>query len=412
MADQGVVATVGHPGFRPASLDAVNFLLADVRGALGPYLSVFLVTQQHWSQTEVGWVTTVGGLLGLAAQTPTGAAIDATRGKRVVVVIALAILAMGAVVIFAAPLFWPVLVAKALMAVVGDVFGPSVAALTLGLVTRAHLARRMGRNAAFDHAGNVAIAALAGVVGYLFSQRAVFLTVPIFAVLASMAVLSIPRAAIDENRARGLGDGTGRTDDVQPTGYRVLLLCRPLVVYAMCAMLFHFANAPLLPLVGQKLALSHPVWATAMMSSCIIAAQLIMLPVALAVGHTADMFGRKPILLVGFAVLPVWALLYTLSDSAPWLIGVQLLDGVGAGIFGAITPLVIADLMRGTGRYNFAQGAVATVQGIGASSSGLIAGLIVDHFGYSAAFVTSAVVACVALAAMSITLPETASGHR
>jgi len=96
------------------------------------------------------------------------------------------------------------------MAVVGDVFGPSVAALTLGLVTRASLARRLGRNAAFDHAGNVAIAAVAGVVGYLFSQRAVFLTVPIFAVLASMAVLSIPRASIDENRARGLGDGTVR----------------------------------------------------------------------------------------------------------------------------------------------------------------------------------------------------------
>jgi MFS family permease len=146
-------------------------------------------------------------------------------------------------------------------------------------------------------------------------------------------------------------------------------------------MLFHFANAPLLPLVGQKLAQAYPKWATTMMSSCIIAAQLIMLPVALAVGRTADCIGRKPILLVGFAVLPVRAVLYTLSDSAPWLIGVQLLDGVGAGIFGAITPLVIADLMRGTGRYNLAQGAVATTQGLGASLSGLAAGVIVDHLG-------------------------------
>jgi MFS family permease len=408
MADQGKGE---RTEFRPASLDAVNFLLADVRGALGPYLNVFLVTQQHWSQTEVGWVTTISGLFGLAAQTPVGAAIDATHSKRGVVVLALAVLAVGAAVIFTVPSFWPVLVAKALMAAVGDVFGPAVAALTLGLVTRARLARRMGRNAAFDHAGNVAIAAVAGVVGYLFSQRAVFLTVPVFAVLASMAVLSIPRLAIDENRARGLGDGAARTDDAQPSGYRVLLQSEPLVVYALCAMLFHFANAPLLPLVGQKLALSQPAWPTAMMSSCIIAAQFIMLPVALAVGHTADTFGRKPILLLGFAVLPIRALLYTLSDSAPWLIGVQLLDGVGAGIFGAITPLVIADLMRGTGRYNVAQGAVATVQGIGASTSGLIAGLIVDHFGYSPAFLTSAAAACVALAAMFFTMPETASGH-
>ena len=154
-------------------------------------------------------------------------------------------------------------------------------------------------------------------------------------------MLSIPRSAIDQDRARGLGDREGqeKKDGKGPSGYSVLIRCRPLVVFAVCAMLFHFANAPLLPLVGQKLAQAYPKWATTMMSSCIIAAQLIMLPVALAVGRTADRIGRKPILLVGFAVLPVRAVLYTLSDSAPWLIGVQLLDGVGAGIFGAITPL-------------------------------------------------------------------------
>ena len=144
-----------------------------------------------------------------------------------------------------------------------------------------------------------------------------------------------------------------------------------------------------------------------MMSSCIIAAQLIMLPVALAVGRAADRVGHKPILLVGFAVLPVRALLYTASDSAPWLIAVQLLDGVGSGIFGAITPLVIADLMRDTGRYNLAQGAVATVQGVGASLSGLAAGFIVDHFGYSVAFLAFGAAACVAVAALFLAMPET-----
>ena len=412
MTDSPARTDASRTGFRPASLDAVNFLLADVRGALGPYLNVFLVTQQHWSQTEVGWVTTLGGLLGLAVQTPIGAAIDATKAKRGAVVLALAVLAAGAAVIFAAPFFWPVLVANTLMAAVGDVFGPAVAALTLGLYARAQLARRMGRNSAFDHAGNVVIAVAAGAVGYLVSQRAVFLMVPVFAALAAVAVLSIPHGAIDQDRARGLGDGEAKSEDgVGPSGLSVLLRCRPLVVFALCAMLFHFANAPLLPLVGQKLAVSHPAWATAMISACIVAAQLIMLPVALIVGRTADRVGRKPILLIGFAVLPVRAVLYTLSNDAAWLIGVQLLDGVGAGIFGAITPLVIADLMRGTGRYNVAQGAVATVQGIGASASGLAAGVIVDHFGYSAAFLTSGAAACTALAALGLTMPETAPGH-
>ena len=393
--------------FRPRSLDALNFLLADVRGALGPYLNVFLVTQRHWSQTQVGWVTTISGLLGLVAQTPAGGAIDATTRKRGAVVIALVFLAVGAGVIFAAPTFWPVLISNTVMAIVGDVFGPAVAALTLGLYARNQLARRMGRNSAFDHAGNVAIAAAAGAVGYLVSQRAVFLLVPVFALLAIGATLSIPHDAIDQSRARGL-DGDGQTQGLGASGYRMLLTSRPLVLFAICAMLFHFANAPLLPLVGQKLAHSHPDWATAMMSACIIAAQLIMLPVALAVGATADKLGRKPILLIGFAVLPVRALLYTFSDDAWWLIGVQLLDGVGAGIFGAITPLLIADLTKGTGRYNLAQGAVATTQGIGASLSGLFAGVVVDHFGYSTTFLSLGVAACVALATLWLAMPETA----
>ncbi len=409
-ADEGVIEQAQQAGFRPRSLDAVNFLLADVQGALGPYLNVFLITQQHWSQTEVGWVTTISGLLGLAAQTPAGAAIDATRRKRGAVVLALVVLAIGALVIFAIPTFWPVMVANTAIAVVGDVFGPAVAAVTLGLYARHHLARRMGRNSAFDHAGNVAAASAAGGIGYLFSQRAVFLLVPVFALAAAVAMLSIPQAALDQDRARGLGGGDGqeKKEGQRPSGYAVLLKCRPLIVFAVCAMLFHFANAPLLPLVGQKLAQAYPKLATAMMSSCIIAAQLIMLPVALAVGRTADRFGRKPILLIGFAVLPVRAMLYTFSDSAPWLIGVQLLDGIGAGIFGAITPLVIADLMRGTGRYNLAQGAVATVQAIGASLSGLAAGVIVDHLGYSPAFLAFGAAALVALAALFFVMPETA----
>ncbi len=404
-----ILPQAASAGFRPGSLDAVNFLLADVRGALGPYLNVFLITQRHWSQTEVGWVTTISGLLGLVAQTPAGAAIDATRRKRGAVVLALAVLAIGAMVIFAAPRFWLVMIANTGIAVVGDVFGPAVAAVTLGLYAREHLALRMGRNSAFDHAGNVAIAAAAGAIGYLFSQRAVFLLVPVFCLLAAMAMLSIPRSAIDEDRARGLGDReSAATEEEKPSGAAVLLRSRPLLVFALCAMLFHFANAPLLPLVGQKLAQANPVWATAMMSSCIIAAQFIMLPVALAVGRTADRIGRKPILLVGFAVLPLRALLYTFSNNAAWLIGVQLLDGVGAGIFGAITPLLIADLTRGTGRYNLAQGAVATTQGVGASLSGLAAGVIVDHLGYSAAFLTFGAAACVALGALFVAMPETA----
>ncbi len=395
--------------FNPFSLDAVNFLAADLRGAIGPYLNVFLVTQQRWSQTDVGVVTTVGGLLGLAVQTPIGAAIDETRAKRGVIVLALAILAATSVVIFAFPTFWPVAIANSLMAVAGDVFGPVIASLTLGLFARKLLARQMGRNSAFDHAGNVAIALVAGAVGYAFSQRAVFMLVPVFAVLTAVAVLSIPAEAIDYDRARDLDSEPGPAKNVAgAAGYGILFKTRPLVIFGLCAALFHFANAPLLPLVGQKLAAAYPEQATAMMSICIVAAQLVMLPFALLVGRTADIWGRKPLFLVGFAILPIRAVLYTLSDNSFWLIGVQLLDGVGAGLFGALTPLVVSDIMRGTGRYNLALGAIGTMVGIGASLSGLEAGVVVDHFGYSATFLAQGAAALVAFAVFAIWMPETA----
>jgi MFS family permease len=233
--------------------------------------------------------------------------------------------------------------------------------------------------------------------------------VPVFAGLASIAVLSIPATAIDYNRARDLDDGHGAAATAPKTAdYGILFKTRPLVIFGLCVMLFHLANAALLPLVGQKLAAAYPKEATAMMSACIVAAQAVMLPIALLVGRTADSWGRKPLFLAGFTILPVRAVLYTLSDNSFWLIGVQLLDGVGAGVFGALTPLVIADIMRGTGRYNVALGAIATMQGIGASLSGLAAGVIVDHFGYSATFLTLGAAALVAVIVFAIWMPETA----
>jgi MFS family permease len=393
----------------PYALDAVNFLAADVRNLFGPFVNVFLVTGQHWSQTDVGVLTTASGLLGIAFQTPIGAVIDVTHAKRGVIVLTMAAMTAAAAIIFVAPTFWPMALALSVLAVAGDVFAPAVSALTLGLVTRDKLARRLGRNSAFDHGGNIAIALLAGAVGYAFSQRAVFLMVPVFAVLASAAVLAIPADAINHDRARDLAtDGEAHGS---AAGYRVLFETRPLMIFALCAFLFHFANAPLLPLVGQKLALQFPDEATAMMSFCMVAAQGVMLPIAILVGRNADAWGRRPLFLVAFAVLPVRATLYPLSDNAFWLIGVQLLDGIGAGIYQALTPLIISDIMRGTGRFNLAQGAVATTMGIGASVSGLAAGVMVDHFGYSVSFLAFSAAAALAFLVFFGFMPETRNAH-
>src|SRR6201999_4183529 len=159
----------------PSALDALNFLSADVRNLFGPYINVFLVTGQHWSQTDVGLVATGSGLLGLALQTPIGAAIDLTRAKRAVIVLTMAAMTVSALIVFAFPTFWPLGLASGILALAADAFAPAVSALTLGLVSKDRLARRLGRNSAYNHGGNIAIALVAGGVGYIFSQRVVFL---------------------------------------------------------------------------------------------------------------------------------------------------------------------------------------------------------------------------------------------
>ena len=231
--------------------------------------------------------------------------------------------------------------------------------------------------------------------------------VPVFAALTTAAVLSHS----SERHQSGPRQRCWRRCEAAQTdtaaGYGIFFRTKPLIIFALCAFFFHFANAPLLPLVGQKLALQFPKEATAMMSFCIVAAQGVMLPIAILVGRNADSWGRRPIFLIAFAALPIRAALYPLSDNAFWLIAIQLLDGVGAGIYQALTPLVIADIMHGTGRYNLAQGAVATTQGIGASISALAAGVVVDHFGYSVSFLALGAAAAIAFVVFFCFMPET-----
>jgi MFS family permease len=393
------------------ALDALNFFLADVAGALGPYLGIFLLTREHWDQAQIGLVATLGGIAGLAVQTPMGALIDGLRAKRGLILAALLALAASAVAIAFLPRLAVVIAASVLMAVAGAALAPAVAAITLGIVGHGALARRLGRNAAFDHAGNLAVAVVAGGVGWWLGQRAVFALVPIFASLAAGAVLAIPGRAIDHRRARGM-DHDGEAGG-SPARWRMLLEHRPLLIFAGCVALFHFANAAMLPLVGQKLALAHRGEETALMSGCIIAAQAVMVPMALLVAARADRWGRKPLFLVALAVLPLRGVLFTFSSRTEWLLAVQLLDGVGAGLVGALGPLILADLMRGTGRYNASLGVVATTQGLGAALSSAAAGIIVVRAGYSAAFLALAAIAGLALLTFLVAMPETApSGER
>ena len=387
------------------ALDWLNFLLADVRGGLGPYVSVFLLTEAGWDQATIGLVLTISGLVGISMHAPIGALIDATRAKRGLIVVGVVALSACAIAIAWRPIVPIVFAADLTMAILGAVFAPVVAAITLGLVERDKLAARLGRNAAFDRAGNLFIAAVAAAVGTAWGQRAVFYLVPFFGVWTMWIVLSIPRHAIDHQRARGwVPSMTVR--QYQPSRWGTLLTDKSLLVLAGVAALFHLANAAMLPLVSQKLALGHPGQEAALTSGAIIVGQLVMVPVSLLVAR-ADRTGRKPLLLIAIAALVLRGILFTLSGNAVWLIAVQVLDGIGIGLFDALLPLILADIMRDTGRYNVARGLVGTVQGIGGSLSQAVGGLAVTWAGYEAAFLILAGVAFIPLVLVLVAMPET-----
>ena len=388
------------------SLDALNFFLADVRDGLGPYLAVYLLSMQHWNEAQIGIVMSIGGLAGIVAQTPAGALIDVTRAKRGLVALAAAVVTAGTLLFVLLPSFWPVAILQAVVHATAAIFVPAVAAISLGIVGHSRFARRTGRNEAFNHAGNVCAAALAGGTAYLWGPAVVFYLLAAMALGSIASALMIPARTIDHALARGLDDeGQGGHD--HPSGFQILLACRPLLVFAACAVLFHLANAAMLPLVGQKLALQDRNLGTTLMSACIVAAQAVMVPMAMLVGAKADSWGRKRLFLAGFLILPIRGVLYTLSDDPYWLVAVQLLDGVGAGLYGALLPLIVSDLMQGTGRFNVALGAASAAQGIGASLSTAIGGIVVVNYGYSPAFLTLAAIATAGLSLFWFAMPET-----
>ncbi len=390
-------------------LDALNFFLADVRDGLGPYLAIYLLAvrgpEQGWNEATIGLVMTIAGIVGLISQTPAGALIDRGRHKPAIVVAAAIAVTLSCVVLPFISDFYVVVGTQSVAAIAGAVFPPALAAITLGLVGPRLFSKRIGRNEAFNHLGNAVSAAVAGGTAYFFGPVVVFWLMAVLAVFSIGAMLMVPETEIDDDLARGLDEAV---DDEKPSGLGALLKNRYLMLFALLCAVFHLANAAMLTSVGQLLTrVVGKEQATSLVAVCIVAAQCVMVPMALMVGARVDGWGRKPLFLLAFGVLALRGALYVVSDNPFWLVAVQALDGVGAGIFGALFPIVVADLTRGTGRFNVSQGAVATVQGVGASMSASLAGVIIVQASYSAAFLTLAAIAAAGLVLYLVAMPET-----
>jgi hypothetical protein len=340
------------------------------------------------------------------SQAPLGALVDAVRAKRALIAIAVVVVTATCLVIPLVPQFWPVAVAGLIGALAGVTIGPTLAAIGLGVVGPARFARRAGRNEALFHAGDGAISLAILLTAPFFGNQVLFWSMGFTALASVAAAAAVPGHAIDHEVARGLPPGDmGHT--VRPSAWSVLLASRPLLVFAACGALFHLANASMLVLVSQKLALQNLGQGIALTAASAIAAQSVMVPVAALAGARADAWGRKPLLLAAFIALALRGALYTLSDNTAWLITVQLLDGVGAGLIGALFPVVVADLTRGSGHFAAAQGVVGTVHGIGGVLSMVIAGQLVVHAGYDVTFLTLAAVAALGAVLFWLAMPET-----
>ena len=391
-------------------LDGVNLFLAGALSGFGPYVAVFLA-DQNWTQQNIGFVLTAAGFAGLLSQLPGGELLDSIRSKRKAVALGAIMVAAGALIIASWPSFWLVSAALVLQGITGGFLGLAVAAISLGLVGHAAFGKRLGRNQRFASTGGVLAAGLMGLIGYFLSYRAIFLAaaalvLPLLAALGRIQSSDIRFGRVSnipDHKVRGASPGIL---------HRSLWKSRGLLIFAVCVFLFQMANASMLPLAGEELAYGKGAYTSLVVSALIMVPQVIVVVMASWVGRRANIWGRRPLLLIGFAALPIRALVFACTTDPMILIAAQVLDGVSGTMLGVLTALTVADLTISTGRFNLAQGFVGTMSGVGASLSTTLSGLLAGSLGRAAGFMGIAAVALAAVLLLWFLMPETNPSNR
>ena len=406
-ATAGSLGTAEIPAFRRSlyGLDGVNFFLAAVLAGFGPYIAAYLA-ERNWAQTDIGFVLTASSIAGLLSQLPGGELLDKIHSKRAVIAVGTCIVMLSALIIALQPRLPLALVALVLQSATGGFLGPAIAAISLGLVGHLALAQRLGRNQRFAATGALVGAGLMGLVGYLVSYQAIFLAAAALG-LPLFAVLSWIRTA-DIHFGQSCG-APGHHGPEQPPRARRWALWQDyrLLVFCVCLFLFQLANASVLPLAGEALVHESQRDSSLVISALIIVPEVIVALMAPWAGQRAQSWGRRPLLLIGFAALPIRALSFALIGNPLLLLLVQTLDGISGTVLGVLTALIIADITSGTGRFNLAQGIAGTASGIGASISTTLSGLVSQVFGIGAGFLCIAATALLATMVVLFLMPET-----
>lgn len=385
-----------HAGPRTlGALKALNFFMADMQAGIGPFLGIFLLSK-GWQSGPIGTVMSLGGVAGMLMTTPAGAVIDSTNHKRRFVIIPGIFTVIASALILLSQNFWVVSLSQVATAIAGAAIGPAVVGITLGIVKQKGFNRQNGLNQAFNHAGNVAGAALSGYLGLKWGMTAIVLLAALFGVLTIISVLMIPADSIDNKAARGMKSDAEQ--DEKASGLSTLLKCKPLLILAAALACFHLGNGALLPLYGMAAASKMQENAYMFVALTVIIAQIVMILASIAGMKIAEKNGYWMIMLVSFLSLPLRGFIASQMIGEVGLYPVQILDGIGAGLQSVAVPGLVAHILNGTGRINIGQGAVMTVQGVGAALSPAIGGWIAQQMGYSSAFLILGSIALVSIA--------------
>jgi MFS family permease len=380
------------------ALDLLNFFIADVQTGFGPFVAVYL-TMHKWTQVQIGFALTLSTMVALISQLPAGALVDAAHNKRQAAGGAL----IGVIVAALLMAFWPdelpVLVAQAVHAFSSCVLTPAIAAISLHLVGHAALGERLGRNARFAAIGNGLAAAVMGVTGAYVSSRSVFLLTAALCVPALLALLAIGRGPHARQQTT--------TQLFDWPGLRRLFTNRQLLAFAVCVLLFHVSNAAMLPLLGATVTMRTGTFANLIIAACIMVPQAVVALCSPWVGRSAASLGRRPVLLLGWAALPLRGVLLAVLPGA-WLpVAAQAVSGVSGAVFGVMLPLLSADITRGTSHFNLCMGALGLAVSLGAGISTTLGGWIADTAGVEAAFAVLALIGALATLVLWLVMPET-----
>jgi MFS family permease len=384
-------------------LDWMNFFTADVQTGFGAFVSFYLANLR-WSQEDVGFALTLGRLSGVIGLIPAGALTDAIRSKRGLAAAGLFMIAIAALILALHPTFVFVLIAEVLHGLTAGILGPAIAAISLGLVGRRAMSLRVGRNHRYDAAGNALTAAAMGLLGKYLALKAIFVMAAALTLPALIALGRIRGDEIDYDRARNAGKGE-KGPSVQ--GIMALRKNPNLLWFAGCLALFQLADASMLPLVSERLGQSSLAANPLLLSGLIIAPQLVVSVFAPWVGYFSELWGRKPLLLIGFSLEIIRGVMFAFVTDSFLLIAVQLLDGVSGAFVSVLTVVIITDLTAGTGRFNLARGGVGMITGVAASVSTALSGVVWQRAGEKAAFLSMAAVAVIATALLWCQLAET-----